>query len=121
MAGRPLFESLLVYENYPSDPGAAGPGALRVTGVASFELTNYPLTIAVVPGPPVLLRCLYDRGRFEDAVMERLLGHLGVLLGELSSRPGSRVGELGLLTPGEGGGRRAGNRTRGGYRPGGWG
>ena len=54
---RALFESLLVFENYPVDGGgsrelerAAG---IRLTRVQSWEQTNYPLTLVVVPGSGV--------------------------------------------------------------------
>src|SRR4029077_17969298 len=50
--GMPLFESIVVFENYPieiaRDALAEG---LEIDNLRIFERTNYPLTLIVVPGP----------------------------------------------------------------------
>src|SRR5262249_42635811 len=46
--GRPLFESLLVFENFPVDASLRGTGGLadlRVGEVRAGERTNFPLTL----------------------------------------------------------------------------
>ncbi|WP_246394347.1 condensation domain-containing protein, partial [Pseudonocardia pini] len=52
LVGRePLVDSLVVFENYPSDPStlqAPAPG-LRVVGVRGTGTTHYPLTVTVIP------------------------------------------------------------------------
>src|SRR5262249_38320984 len=98
-AHRLLFESLLVFENFPvqtvvaeqqpvdlSCVNVAGqepctvPAHALVETVYMVEQTNYPLTIAVEPGAGqaqgMILRVSYDRQRFEQAAIERLLEHL---------------------------------------------
>src|SRR5580698_8307273 len=50
-----VFDTLVVYENYPHNPaGLAGPAAawdpVRVTGAGGHDATHYPLTLAVMPG-----------------------------------------------------------------------
>ncbi|MEU9607412.1 amino acid adenylation domain-containing protein [Streptomyces sp. NPDC048057] len=46
-----LFDTLLVFENYPLDPeDFTGPGSgLRVAGVDVHDATHYPLALAVLP------------------------------------------------------------------------
>jgi len=100
--GRPLFESLLVFENYPLDKDALKKNlSLDLEDVRSFDRTNYPLTIVAIPADELCLQALYDRRRFTDDSMERLLGHLQTLLESIAARPSQRVGQLELLTPRE--------------------
>ncbi|MGK3988241.1 amino acid adenylation domain-containing protein [Sorangium sp. So ce136] len=97
-AGQPLFESLLVFENYPVDPRTqAGLPGLGVRDVAFADQTNYPLTLAVLPGSQLQLRLSYDRQRFDEEAASRLLGLVEAALRQLVSRPEARVGELSLL------------------------
>ncbi|WP_438016720.1 amino acid adenylation domain-containing protein [Sorangium sp. So ce315] len=97
-AGQPLFESLLVFENYPTDPRTQqGLAELGVRDVAFADQTNYPLTLAVLPGEQLKLRLSYDRRRFDDETASRLLGLVEAALRQLVSRPEARVGELSLL------------------------
>jgi amino acid adenylation domain-containing protein/non-ribosomal peptide synthase protein (TIGR01720 family) len=79
--GLPLFESILVFENYPRDTSMRQGGAsLGVTEVRALEQTNYPLTVSAVPGPELALRLDYDRSRFDDVTATRMLGHFRALV-----------------------------------------
>ncbi|PLZ79722.1 hypothetical protein CBP16_15920, partial [Fischerella thermalis WC217] len=54
--GLPLFESILVFENYPVDISLSEPGLdLAIKNFRSIEQTNYPLTLSVIPGKELLL------------------------------------------------------------------
>ncbi|AUX48175.1 peptide synthetase [Sorangium cellulosum] len=97
-AGQPLFESLLVFENYPTDPRTQqGLPGLAVRDVAFADQTNYPLTLIALPGNRLQLCLSYDRQRFDEETASRLLGLVEVALGQLVRRPEARVGELSLL------------------------
>ncbi|WP_437482985.1 amino acid adenylation domain-containing protein [Sorangium sp. So ce1014] len=99
-AGQPLFESLLVFENYPTDPRThEGLPGLGVRDVSFADQTNYPLTLAVLPGGQLQLRLSYDRRRFDEEAASRLLGLVEGALRQLTRRPEAPVGELSL--PGE--------------------
>jgi amino acid adenylation domain-containing protein/non-ribosomal peptide synthase protein (TIGR01720 family) len=101
-AGRALFESLLVFENYPVDPSLRDAGQeLRIRGLSVRESTNYPLTLVATPGPGLHLRFLYDRRRLDEGSMSRLEGHLTRLLEGMARRPEGAVSELPLLGEGE--------------------
>ncbi|HYH78193.1 MAG TPA: amino acid adenylation domain-containing protein [Longimicrobium sp.] len=100
-AGTPLFESLLVFENYPADEGAEdGDGwAAEVTEIVNW--THYALTLTAVPGPRLSLRLKHDRARFGDAAAARLLGHLRALLAGMAAHPGAPLAALELLSGAE--------------------
>ncbi|MGZ3459012.1 MAG: condensation domain-containing protein, partial [Archangium sp.] len=96
--GTPLFESLLVLENYPLDNSLRqGAGGLEVRDVQAFDHNNYPLTLGVTPGRSVELRLSYDTARFDAAGAERLLEHWKLLLEGLASRSEQRLGDLPML------------------------
>ena len=101
-SGEPLFDSLLVFENYPLDPGlAAGVSGLSIDGVSISERTNYALTVtAAARGGDLTLRILHDR-RFEPVTARRLLGHLAVLLSGFAADPERSPSDFPLLAAGE--------------------
>ncbi|HEU4327751.1 MAG TPA: amino acid adenylation domain-containing protein, partial [Roseiflexaceae bacterium] len=97
--GQPLFESFVLFENYPaSGAGAGGPGQLSVTTHRGVERTNYPLNLIATAGEELELRLNYDRRRFGPAAIGRMLGHLATLLTAVAAESGVRVGDLPLLT-----------------------
>src|SRR5207249_2288773 len=62
--GRPLFESIVVFENYPAGVLAEK----RVSDLAVRDLrfvvrNHYQLTLRAVPGPTLSLQILYNRVR----------------------------------------------------------
>ena len=61
--GNPLFNTLLVFENYPktSSDRALEPGALAITGRQPIEWTNYPLTLVANVGNQLYIRFDYDQ------------------------------------------------------------
>ncbi len=100
-AGTPLFDSLIVFENYPlRDVAAAYQGMLRVADLQLAEHTNYPLTLVVVPGEALRLTASYDTGRFDAAAIERLLGHLRTIL-EAFTRADIPLGRLPIVPASE--------------------
>nr|WP_231936465.1 non-ribosomal peptide synthetase [Fischerella sp. NIES-3754] len=101
--GLPLFESILVFENYPVDISLSEPGLdLAIKNFRSIEQTNYPLTLSVIPGKELLLTIAYNEGeRFAAATIERMLGHLATLLNAMVANPQQRLKELSLLTAAE--------------------
>ncbi|MGZ6029742.1 MAG: non-ribosomal peptide synthetase, partial [Myxococcaceae bacterium] len=99
--GMPLFESLVVFENYPLDASVLSASSLQVEDVRAFERTNYPLTLSVLPGAALRLRAVYDSPRFEHAAMERLLGQWRQALTALVAPTATRLGDVSLLSASE--------------------
>ncbi len=97
-AGLPLFESLLVFQNYPHRQLTKGKAA---DTTRSVERTSYPLTAIAAPGEELLLRLLYDCARFDAATIKRMLGHWRTLLEAITTNPAARLADLSLLTAAE--------------------
>ncbi|PIE25756.1 MAG: non-ribosomal peptide synthetase [Micrococcales bacterium] len=98
-AGQPLFESLLVFENFPIDAvrGEGGQASLSVTPLDAREHTNYPLSMAVLTGEELVCDVSYDRRRFDASAIARLARHFARLLEALAERPEARLAELSPL------------------------
>jgi natural product biosynthesis luciferase-like monooxygenase protein/amino acid adenylation domain-containing protein len=95
----PLFESLLLVESGVAHAlrSALGPHSGRQE-FRSIEQTNYPLTLFASIEPDVVLRISYDRHRFDDPSIMRMLGHLQTLLEGMAGDPERRLADLPLLT-----------------------
>ena len=100
-AGIPLFESIVVFENYPVDEALAEHEGPAVELLGTEHHTNYPLTLVVGPGTAhsagMSLELTYDAARFGDGSMNRLLDHLTVLLAAMPEHTGSRLADLPML------------------------
>lgn len=75
-----LFDSLLVFDNYPTSGRDSGDAALVAQPLTSFSYNNYPLTLMVMPGEELLLQFKFDGARYTRAAVEQLLQHLQQLL-----------------------------------------
>ncbi len=93
--GAPLFESLLVFENYPADPAlASGEGGPAFGRGRSVERTGVPLTVIARPGDGLSLGLAFDPARFDAATAERILGGLAGTLASIASAPERPLGGL---------------------------
>jgi len=98
----PLFESLVVFENYPSDASLQEKiHNLKVENIRFWETTNYPLTVMAVPGAELTLKIIFDCSCFEDSAIARMLGHLQTLLEGMTANPERKLSELPLLSVAE--------------------
>ncbi|MCX4692920.1 non-ribosomal peptide synthetase [Streptomyces sp. NBC_01408] len=93
----PLFDSLLIYENYPAAPTGAvaattDRGELRIAGVRGQEATHYPLTLMAVPGDTLTIRLSHREDLLDAATTEYLgaclLRALRMLAGETQTPVG---------------------------------
>ncbi|MEV1178419.1 condensation domain-containing protein, partial [Nonomuraea sp. NPDC049784] len=94
-AGRPLFDSLFVFENVPD--GRVLEDGLRLTDNLSREQSNYPLTVIASPGHRLTVGLTYDRGRFDAVAVEAMTDHLTGLLVAIAEDPGRRLSEFSLV------------------------
>ena len=95
----PLFDSILVFQNFPHEAGgrgaagAAQPPGLEVSEPRVVIRNNYPFTLRSGPDPGVL-NVLYDCRRFEKASVARVMRHVETLLGLMVGRPEATLAEL---------------------------
>ncbi|MCG7523233.1 condensation domain-containing protein [Streptomyces sp. OfavH-34-F] len=94
---RELFDTHLVFENYPLDRAALTRPAhgLRVAAVTGRDATHYPLTlVAFATGDTLHLRLDHRPGALEPGAAHGLLHELTTLLDAVAARPGARVADL---------------------------
>jgi len=98
----PMFESLLVFENYPLNEALQNQHlSLEISEVHLSERTNYPLTLVGAPGNELLLEIIYDPRRFDPATVNRMLNHLQNLLEDIAAHSERSLSDLSLLTEAE--------------------
>ncbi|WP_246080034.1 non-ribosomal peptide synthetase [Nonomuraea mesophila] len=95
----PLFGVILAMQNYRGTAVEAPAGM----SVADFPVdswaTRYDLELYVGDGSGGMF--VYNTDLFDAATIERLAGHLRTLLERVADRPGRRLSEIDLLSPGE--------------------
>ncbi len=94
-----LFDTLVVFENYPVDQAAlakAGNG-LHVTHIAGYNATHYPVALVAAPGEQLRLRLDYRPDLVEQRTLEALGGRLIRLLEAAVAEPERPIGRLDIL------------------------
>ena len=100
----PLFDHLLVFENYPTSiPMEASQrrGELQVDGFEGFDATNYTWTMGILPGPPLTLDVSFDPERLAPHQAQRLLGRFEHVLTGLAAEATKRLAQIPTLTAAE--------------------
>ncbi len=105
--GHGLFDSLVVFENYPinsSSPQQQQTLGIRVepnTQSNNFETSNYPLELVVLPGERIFTQITYDQRRFSEETIAGLLKRFERVLEVFVSEPEITLGEVSLLSEAE--------------------
>ncbi len=93
--GGELFDTLVVFENYPSSGGLAA-GGLRIAGAEFHDTVHYPLALIVKPGRRLDLRLKFHDGRVPRADAEGIADRLARLLTAVATDPGQRAARVDL-------------------------
>jgi amino acid adenylation domain-containing protein/non-ribosomal peptide synthase protein (TIGR01720 family) len=97
---QPIFESIVVVENYPLD-ASAGLGGVQLRSVRDIEQTNFPLTLIAIPGSELTLKLSYQRDRYAASDAARLLDQVRETLLRMAAAPAEPATALTQLFPGE--------------------
>jgi len=98
----PLFETIVVFENYPVDTSLREPDdTLEVVAAHSEAQNHYPLSLYATGGKTPYLELHYDRRRFDEATIGQMLDYLHLLLDRMAANPQQSLAQLPSLTPGE--------------------
>ncbi|WP_297701269.1 amino acid adenylation domain-containing protein, partial [Mycobacterium sp.] len=93
-----LFDTLLVYENYPINAAALAPtDDLTVTEFTSHDYNHYPLSLQAAPGDELRLRIEFDTDVFDPAAADTLIERLRRLLVAMPADPARRLLSLDVL------------------------
>ncbi|MGO4129736.1 amino acid adenylation domain-containing protein [Inquilinus sp. YAF38] len=103
--GRSLFDTLLVFENYPVDQalrerdsrGLHSQG-LRFGAVSNLETTNYALTLTVQAGGDIEIGWSWRRDAFDQDRIDSLMRQFEALLVGLAQAPDALLGSIALPT-----------------------
>ncbi|WP_250454423.1 condensation domain-containing protein [Caballeronia sp. ATUFL_M2_KS44] len=90
--GQALFDSILVFENYPLDDALRGVahGGLAFSGIRAREQTSYPRTVSITqrPGTPdagLRIDFSFARDAFDEASVAGIARHVSNLLDALTN------------------------------------
>ncbi|WP_435590105.1 amino acid adenylation domain-containing protein [Mycobacteroides immunogenum] len=93
-----LFDTVFVYENYPTSTGAAADfGELSITGFSSRDYYHYPIAVQAGPGRELELRVQYDTDVFDAESIEELIERFNQVLVAMTAHPGRKLSSLDLL------------------------
>ncbi len=96
--GEALFDSLLVFENFPvAEVLERADSPVRFSAAAIQGNTNYPLTLMASLGDSLKLNISYRRSQFRDEAVHSLASQLHTLLKAMISDADRPLGELPLL------------------------
>ncbi|MBL8675864.1 MAG: amino acid adenylation domain-containing protein, partial [Alphaproteobacteria bacterium] len=98
-----LFDVLFVFENYPVEENVKTPKCgFEIKDVKISEKSEYPLTIAVVPGNQLCLMFSYQTEHFNEDLIKKLAEHIKHVLKGVINSPKEdllkSIYELPLLT-----------------------
>ncbi|MFJ3335011.1 non-ribosomal peptide synthase/polyketide synthase [Streptomyces sp. NPDC086766] len=99
-AGEALFDSMVVFENYPVDESATARTGVRVEEVRADDAPTFPLCLRAHLGDRLGIDLAYDAGLFDTDTAERLAARLAAVLTALADgiESDARVTGLALLT-----------------------
>ncbi|MEU4347654.1 amino acid adenylation domain-containing protein [Streptomyces sp. NPDC023838] len=94
-----LFDTLMVFQNYPTEPEAehGSDRRLRVVDAFSIDATHYPLGLTVFPGPSLRLRLDHQSDVIDRDTAERLLGWLVRLIEAVADDPSQPLSAVDVL------------------------
>src|SRR5207249_294801 len=99
---QPLFETLLVFENYRLDSAMRSLGGAWTTRQVELRrLSDFPIRLLAYDGQELSFKIEFDRRCLDDAAIRRLLGHLRRLLEGIIANPAETVDRLPVLTEAE--------------------
>ncbi|MCZ4123116.1 amino acid adenylation domain-containing protein [Streptomyces sp. H39-S7] len=98
-----LFDTLVVFENYPVDPAALDSSfaGLRISDVGGRDSTHYPLSLAAMSGSRLRMRLAYRPELFDAATVAAFAERLRSLFEAVAADPDGRVGAVDVLDPAE--------------------
>ena len=90
----PLFESVLVFQNFPSGVEMPESAGIKVVSVGLVERNSAPLALVVEPGARLHMRLVYMANRFEDITINRMLDNLRHIMVELTTDPTATISSI---------------------------
>ncbi|HXQ98930.1 MAG TPA: amino acid adenylation domain-containing protein, partial [Pseudomonas sp.] len=101
--GQALFDSIIVFENYPVDERLqeAGQDRLHFGEVASRDVTHFAMDLAIQLGDRLSIEFLYLRNRFTEDATAQIRRSFEQLLLAMLQAPDATLGSLNMLSGAE--------------------
>ena len=96
-SGRALFESIVVFENYPPPEGREPGNDLTVGNVTYAESSNYPLAVLVEVGESLEVVFVYDTARLSMEAIASLGSQMTKVLEEFVAGPDARLSSFRIV------------------------
>ncbi len=93
-----LFDSIVVIDNYPLERLLEGDYSLSISSCDLFEMTNFDLTVQVLPFEETEIHFHYNRELFEPGTIERMAGHYLNILETMVTDPSQTVSQVYMLS-----------------------
>ncbi|MDN5938986.1 MAG: amino acid adenylation domain-containing protein, partial [Salinisphaera sp.] len=102
-SGQGLFDSILVFENYPIDKALqqSGMGGLVFSEVRNRETSNYPMMVSVMRSDVLCLHYGYACAHFSKAAVDSIAARMNRLLHEITRSATRQLGDIDLLSEAE--------------------
>ena len=98
----PLFDTLVVVENYPETGGEPADGIeLTTRNAETVAHPNYPVTLSVAPGRRLALQLWFDRQHVDEERAASIVGSFAALLRGLVSAGDRPLGSIGVVSTAE--------------------
>jgi amino acid adenylation domain-containing protein len=100
--GMPLFESILVFDNYYLNTFMKAKGdSWQNREFHLIEDNGYPITLYVYAESELTLKIAFERQRFDEDTIRRMLWHLKTLLESMAEDPNRSLSQFPILTEAE--------------------
>jgi len=90
----PLYESILVFQNYPFDLSKLQSSNLTLNIRSRGAKTKHALTILISQGHELEIKLIYDDRRLERTTVSKILEHFQVLSGSIAADPAQQLATL---------------------------
>jgi amino acid adenylation domain-containing protein len=96
-----LFDSIVVFENYPIDEAAIAESGLQVRESQAVDTTNFPLTLSAYLNERLGFNLAFDPDLFDAVTVERMVERLRLLLAGIVEGPDRPLGQLPWMSEAE--------------------
>jgi amino acid adenylation domain-containing protein len=95
-----LFDTLLVFENYPVNKAInAKQWSLKVENANTYEQTNYPLTILIADADGLNFTFNYNADLLETSYVQSIVDQFAYVLSQVTEGTVKTLNEISILTP----------------------
>ncbi|MCA1682030.1 MAG: amino acid adenylation domain-containing protein, partial [Actinobacteria bacterium] len=99
--GVSLFDSAVVFENYPFNEVSIAENGLQIRDSQAVDTTSFALALCAYLDERLAFELEFDPDLFDLVTIERMAGHLQVLLEGIVADPNQPVSQLPMLTEAE--------------------